>query len=91
MASSSETTQFSELILGFSSAVLYCLGSVDVEDKKIGEINLPLAKHNINILEMLKVKTSGNLNQDESKLLDQVIHDLKVKYVETMPEAHGKF
>lgn len=91
MTTNSETTQFSELILGFSSAALYCLGSVDVENKKIGEMNLPLAKHNIDILEMLKVKTNGNLNQEESNLLTQVIHDLKIKYVESMAGASGKF
>ena len=81
-----ETTQFSQLILGFSSAALYSLGKVDVEDRKIGKVNLPLAKHNIDILEMIREKTKGNLSTEESTLLLQVIHDLKIKFVEATSE-----
>jgi hypothetical protein len=82
MNKNQETTEFSQLVLGFSSAALYALGKVEVEDRKIHKVNLPLAKHNIDILEMIKVKTKGNLSTDEEKLILQVIQDLKISFVD---------
>ncbi|MBI2602530.1 MAG: DUF1844 domain-containing protein [Deltaproteobacteria bacterium] len=71
---------FSGLILGFSSAALYYIGESDVEGKKVGEKNIPLAKQNIRIVEMLKDKTKGNLTKDEQDLVDSVLKDLHFKY-----------
>lgn len=77
-----ETTEFSQLVLGFSSAALYYLGSIELEGKNIDNTNYSLAKHNIDILDMLLVKTKGNLTVEEDKLLRQVLQDLKVKFIE---------
>ena len=71
---------FSGLILGFSSAALYYLGASGIEGKGPAEINLPLAKQNIRIIEMLLEKTKGNLSKEESSLLDQMLKDLHLKY-----------
>ena len=71
---------FSGLILGFSSAVLYYIGQSEVDGKMVGEKNLPLAKQNIRIIEMLHEKTKGNLSTDEEKLVEQVLMDLRFKY-----------
>ena len=71
---------FSGLILGLSSAALYYIGESDVEGKKVGEKNLPLAKQNIRIVEMLKDKTKGNLTKEEHQLVDSVLKDLHLKY-----------
>jgi len=75
---------FSGLILGFSSAALYYLGEAPIQGKEmksIPERNLPLAKQNIDIVELLKNKTQGNLTEEESRLLNQVLSDLRIKYV----------
>jgi hypothetical protein len=45
------------------------------------EKNLDLARLSIEMLEMLKAKTTGNLEQDEAKLMAQTISDLKLSYV----------
>lgn len=71
---------FSELILGFSSAALYYLGHAEDDGKKILEKNPPLAKQNIQIIEMLEDKTKGNLTEQEEKLVRQVLNDLRLKY-----------
>ena len=73
---------FSELIMGFSSAALFYLGSVPIKDKKEPEINLPLARQNIDILEMLQEKTKGNLSDEENALLSHVMKDLRLKFIE---------
>ena len=44
--------------------------------------NLPMAKQTIDILAILKEKTNGNLTKDEEQLLDHLLHDLRLKYVQ---------
>lgn len=73
---------FSGLILGFSSAALYYMGEQVVEGRRIGEKNLPLARQNIDIILLLREKTSGNLNEDERQLIETVVHDLQLRYVQ---------
>lgn len=50
--------------------------------------NLEMAKHYIDLLDVLEQKTQGNLSDDEKKLLDQVLYDLRLRYVE-MASAGG--
>jgi hypothetical protein len=76
-----QSVDFSGLILGFCSAALSYMG-VDTsggagrEDK-----NLVLAKQNIDIIELLRQKTQGNLTESESHLIQQVLTDLRMRYV----------
>jgi uncharacterized protein YjaG (DUF416 family) len=46
------------------------------------ERNLELAKISIDTLDMLKVKTKGNLSSYEEKFLDEVLRELKLNYVD---------
>ena len=43
--------------------------------------NLPAAKQTIEILDMMKDKTRGNLDENEEKLLDGILYELKMRYV----------
>ena len=72
---------FSGLVLGFSSAALHYLGEAPLDGQPT-KVNLVLAKQNIDFLNLLADKTKGNLNRDEKSLLDQVLTDLRLKYVE---------
>jgi len=54
------------------------------------ERNLELAKISIDTLDMLKVKTKGNLSEYEEKFLDEVIRELKLNYVEEVNKDQGK-
>ncbi len=76
-----QTVEFSGLILGFSSAALYYMGHADVEGRRIDKPNLPLAHQNVQIIELLHEKTRGNLTTDESKLIDELLRDLRLKLV----------
>ena len=46
------------------------------------EKNLDQAKYSIDILEMLKLKTEGNLSDEETKVLMSLLFDLRMRYVE---------
>ena len=47
------------------------------------EVNKPFAKHYIDTLEMLGEKTQGNLSDDETKMLSEALHALRMAYVGT--------
>lgn len=40
------------------------------------------ARHTINMLEVLQHKTRGNLTPDEAKLLDDILYELRMTFVE---------
>lgn len=71
---------FSELVLGFASAALYYTGDSNIEGKAAGQVNLPLAKQNLDIVYLLREKTRGNLSDEENKLIEEVLGDLSQKY-----------
>lgn len=75
---------FSGLILGLSSAALYYLGEAPIDGKVVPTKNIPLARQNIEIIRMLKAKTKGNLTGDEQSLLDQLLADLEIKFVDAV-------
>jgi hypothetical protein len=72
---------FPTFIMSLSSSAFYHLG--DMPDPTTGkkELNLPAVQQTVDMLNMLKGKTKGNLKEDESKLLEQLIYELQVKYV----------
>jgi len=57
----------------------------DVPDPATGqpaEPNLPAAQQIIDILALLEEKTRGNLTAEERQLLEQVLYELRLRYVE---------
>jgi hypothetical protein len=58
------------------------LGQVPNPATNKTEEDLTQAKFLIDTLGMLKDKTKGNLNQDETNLLDNLLYELRMKYIE---------
>jgi Domain of unknown function (DUF1844) len=57
----------------------------DVPDPVSGqaaEVNLPAAQQMIDILALLEEKTRGNLTAEERQLLEQILYELRMRYVE---------
>lgn len=50
--------------------------------------NLPVAKHFIDLLQVLEDKTKTNLTDEEQKLLSQVLYEIRMQYVQ-MAQAGG--
>lgn len=44
-------------------------------------VDKPMAKHSIDMIEMLETKTKGNLSDDESKMLREALHALRMAFV----------
>ncbi len=76
-----EVAEFSTFVITLSTSAMLYLGEIPDPDGKQIEVNLPMAKHSIDLLVMLREKTKGNLTAEEQKLLDQMVYDLRMKYV----------
>ena len=73
---------FGMFVMSLASSVLVHLGEIEHPDSRERTANLPLAKQTVDILGMLRDKTRGNLTQEESQLLDNLLYDLRMKYVD---------
>ncbi len=73
---------FSTFIVSLSSSALIHLGLAP--DPVSGETrkDLALAKQTIDILGILKEKTTGNLTDEETQLMDSILYDLRMRYVQ---------
>ncbi|MCX7704061.1 MAG: DUF1844 domain-containing protein [Planctomycetota bacterium] len=73
---------FVKFVADMAANVLIALGEGEnpITGKK--EVNLPQAKYAIDIIAMLKDKTRGNLTEEEQSLIDSVLTDLRLRFVE---------
>ena len=71
---------FAQFLVSLGSSALVHLGEMADPAAGATRRNLPLACHTINLLKTLRLKTKGNLDRDEAKLLDALIEDLGNKY-----------
>ncbi len=75
---------FANLVFSLSTSALIQLGEIQDPINKEAEKNLPLAKQTIDLIGMLQEKTKGNLTSDEEKLMENVLYDLKMRYVKAI-------
>ncbi|MCJ7749307.1 MAG: DUF1844 domain-containing protein [Desulfobacterales bacterium] len=72
---------FINLIFSLSTSALIQLGEIQDPITQQLAKNLPLAKQTIDLIGMLKEKTKGNLTSDEEKVLENLLYDLRMRYV----------
>lgn len=73
---------FATLVLSLGSSVLMYLG--EGPDGGQTQRNLPMAKHAIDLLNVLEEKTKGNLSPEEEHILGSLLFDLRLRYVEAL-------
>jgi hypothetical protein len=73
---------FHTFVLSLGSSALLHLGELERPGAAGPEIDLPMAKNTIDILSMLQDKTRGNLTPEEQKLIEGLVYDLKLRYVD---------
>ena len=72
---------FSALIISLSGSAMMHLGEAPNPVTGEKSVNLGLARNTIDLLAMLKTKTSGNLDEEEGKLMETMLYELRTKYV----------
>jgi len=74
----------STFIMSLSTQVLMLMGEIPDPTGRELERDMSGAKQVIDILGMLKEKTKGNLDKTEETLLDNVLYDLRIRYVQLL-------
>ena len=75
---------FPTFVLSLSTQALMHLG--EIPNPLTGKMDkeVEVAKQTIDIISLLQEKTRGNLDQEEEKLLDEILFNLRMKYVEAV-------
>ena len=81
---------FSAFVLGLSTQALLHLGEIPDPTSGRSDQDLVAAKHVIDILGLLAAKTTNNLEHDEQSLLDSVLYDLRMRYVQLVRASAAK-
>lgn len=83
MSEPESALSFTEFVVSLASTAAIHLG--DLADPQCGdrfEPNLDGAQQMIEVLTLLEVKTRGNLTAPERQVLEQVLYELRMRFVE---------
>lgn len=69
------------LISMLATEALVAMGQIPHPASGKHEAYLPQAKHLIDLLQVIEDKTAGNRTAEESEMMDQVLHELRLAYV----------
>ena len=73
---------FTTFMVGLSTQALAALGEISDPVSGARSKDLEAAQQLIDIIGMLRDKTRGNLDPDEDALIEAILFDLRMKYVE---------
>ena len=82
LGSTEDTLRFLDMVGLFGTQAMISLGKLANPATGKAEKNLPAARLFIDTLEMLEQKTKGNLNSDETRVLQATLTDLRLMFVE---------
>jgi hypothetical protein len=71
---------FPTLVQSILTQILFYLGDLTQRGSE-PNVNLDMAKHQIDIMGILEEKTRGNLSEDEKQLLDTALYEARMRYV----------
>ena len=73
---------FQTLVGTLATQIMMALGGM--QDRRTGQrvVDLDLAKFHIDTLRVLEDKTKGNLSEEEKQMLDQVLYETRMHYVQ---------
>jgi len=81
---------FTSLVMSLATTAAVHFG--DLADPATGqpaEPNVEGARQMIEILGILQEKTKGNLDSDEAAILERVLYELRMRFVEAQRDAKG--
>jgi len=81
---------FTTFVVSLASSAAIHFGDLpDPSTGKPAEVNLEGAAQMIDILALLEEKTRGNLTLEERQVLEQVLYELRLRFVDASGEAGG--
>ena len=79
-----------QLIYMFHTSAMQGLGKIADPTGQVSR-NLEYVSQTIDLMEMLKVKTKGNVTDEIEKLLDGMLSELRLNYVDEKANTENKF
>jgi Domain of unknown function (DUF1844) len=80
-ATAAEGMNFASFLISLGTQAFMHLGDIPNPLTQQREKDLPAAKQMIDLLGILQTKTQGNLTADEERLFQQLLLDLRLRYV----------
>jgi hypothetical protein len=77
---------FTTLIMSLASSALVSMGRVPDPETGSVQKNLAFAQQNIDIIHLLQGKTRGNLSSDEERLVEQILYELRMSYINALKD-----
>jgi hypothetical protein len=77
-----DSSGFETLVSYLSTTAMFQLGLIAGPSGEHIPADMPNAKRTLDLLEVLQEKTRGNLTADESRLLEDVLYELRMSFVE---------
>jgi len=82
---------FTTLVGTIYTQAMMCLGAVaDPNGEEKGMIDLEVAKHHIDTLKVIEEKTKGNLDEEESKIMEDVSYQVQMRFVQIIQHLSGQ-
>jgi hypothetical protein len=81
---------FETLVSYLSTTAMFQLGLIPGPSGEHIPADMPNAKRTLDLLEVLQKKTHGNLTASESRLLEDVLYELRMTFVETQKRQARK-
>lgn len=78
---------FLDLVMSLQMGAMVNLGMIQTNDGRRSPVNLPAAKDSIDLLDILKEKTKGNLTEEEKGVLSEGLYHLRMAYVAALNAA----
>ncbi len=78
---------FATLVSYLSTTAMFQLGLLPGPGGERLPVDLVNARMTIDLLDVLQEKTEGNLTENESRLLDEVLYELRLSFVEVQKRA----
>jgi hypothetical protein len=92
MANTNELSKIdlTTFFLSISSAAYMGLGMIPSPGGGVPEVDLEQARQNIELLELIHAKTKGNRTPEEDRLIDQLLFETRMKFIEKQRESNPK-
>jgi hypothetical protein len=85
-----DPTPFANLVMFIASPAAAAMGMSEHPSMPPGDLDLPLARHCIELLATVREKTRGNVGEQEQQILESILAELRMQYVSLTRAAAQK-
>lgn len=89
-AVSEDSARFATLVSYLSTTAMFQLGLLPGPGGEYIPPDLVNGQRTIDLLDVLQEKTRGNLSQEEARLLDDVLYELRMSFIEVQKQRVSK-